>query len=516
MEGPLSANYGSEGGYFRLRGGPPGYSPPAPSRSSPRSTARAPQRFAVGARARPWLLMAFAAPPPKAHCFILNAPEGSTVDDVIDALEAVTGPAGIKSLQHMGGVKFSAAASSENAAMKLKSRGAILLNGESVPLVSIGPEIVHVSVFRVPLWVGDAALASALSAYGNVQQVHEPAFKGRPGVGTGIRVARVEMKKPIPNFLSVQGHTVMCDYRGVKKVCSRCRLAGHIGKDCATPRCTRCGVFGHTTDGCTEPCRRCGGNHATVDCVRPRSFAAAAAGEQEGIDSLSTPMGSHGEQAPLEEASNEAVASDAESQGDIADLPHHSGAKSTAHQTQRETEEDTSSETCGDLSSPRPGATAALPSGGHEDTSSDAGSSTGSADAPRSSMGRGTRAATRTDAPFTGLEKINSRAGGLTAQTRRMNLSNPLHKITGPVAAASSGDCAMDVERQAVKRVHPSSTDSEGVLENVTYRGRELTKYLLGTSRRFFGLADETGPAAEQPPAYYTTYRYPFSKAVID
>ncbi|KAH6924221.1 hypothetical protein HPB50_013866 [Hyalomma asiaticum] len=148
--------------------------------------------------------MAFAAPPPKAHCFVLSAPEGSTVDDVIDALEAVTGPAGIKSLQHMGGVKFGAAAANVHAATKLKSRGTILLNGESVPLVSVGPEIVHVSVFRVPLWVGDAALAAALSAYGNVQSVHEPVFKGRPGVGTGVRVARVEMKKPIPNFLSVQ------------------------------------------------------------------------------------------------------------------------------------------------------------------------------------------------------------------------------------------------------------------------------------------------------------------------
>ncbi|KAH7942721.1 hypothetical protein HPB52_000384 [Rhipicephalus sanguineus] len=42
------------------------------------------------------------------------------------------------------------------------------------------------------------------------------------------------------------------------------------------------------------------------------------------------------------------------------------------------------------------------------------------------------------------------------------------------------------------------------LISDVTYRGRELTKYLLGTSRRFFGLADETGPAAEQPPAYYT------------
>ncbi|KAL1480462.1 hypothetical protein MTO96_051008 [Rhipicephalus appendiculatus] len=95
----------------------------------------------------------FAAPPPKAHCFTLSAPEGSTVDDVIDALEAVTGPSGVKSLQHMGGVKFGAAAANDSAASKLKSRATILLNGASVPLISVGPEIVHVSVFRVPLWV---------------------------------------------------------------------------------------------------------------------------------------------------------------------------------------------------------------------------------------------------------------------------------------------------------------------------------------------------------------------------
>ncbi|KAL1467383.1 hypothetical protein MTO96_042226 [Rhipicephalus appendiculatus] len=144
--------------------------------------------------------MAFAAPPPKAHCFTLSAPEGSTVADVIDALEAVTGPAGIKSLQHMGGVKFGAAAANDSAASKLKSRAAILLNGVSVPLISVGPEIVQVSVFRVPLWVGDAALAVALSAYGNVQQVHEPAFKGRPGVGTGIRVTRVTSEKIAPRL----------------------------------------------------------------------------------------------------------------------------------------------------------------------------------------------------------------------------------------------------------------------------------------------------------------------------
>lgn len=53
-------------------------------------------------------------------------------------------------------------------------QGAILLDGMSAQLVNISPGIVHVSVFRAPLWVGDAALVTALSAYGNVQQVHEP------------------------------------------------------------------------------------------------------------------------------------------------------------------------------------------------------------------------------------------------------------------------------------------------------------------------------------------------------
>lgn len=37
---------------------------------------------------------------------------------------------------------------------------------------------------------------------------------------------------------------------------------------------------------------------------------------------------------------------------------------------------------------------------------------------------------------------------------------------------------------------------------DTTYRGRKLAVYLMGTSRRVFGLTD-TGPAAERPPAFY-------------
>ncbi|KAH6920739.1 hypothetical protein HPB50_028275 [Hyalomma asiaticum] len=244
----------------------------------------------------------------------------------------------------------------------------------------------------------DAALAAALSAYGNVQSVHEPVFKGRPGVGTGVRVARVEMKKPIPNFLSVQGFNVMCDYRGVQKLCSRFRLAGHIAKDCVTPRCPRCNVYGHATEGCTEACRRCSGNHATADCVGPKSFAAAAAGEQESSD-VSPPALASQEQVPALGSESETLTSGAESQAesqDIRDLPPPSEMDSPASCVLSKTG-DSSSETHEEHSE----SPVSAPSSDHASCSSDTGGSSGSSDAPRAPMGRGTRAAGRPEVPLT-------------------------------------------------------------------------------------------------------------------
>ncbi|KAL1448696.1 hypothetical protein MTO96_044015 [Rhipicephalus appendiculatus] len=37
------------------------------------------------------------------------------------------------------------------------------------------------------------------------------------------------MSKPVPNFLTVQGHRVFCDHQGVTKGCSRCAREGHVG-----------------------------------------------------------------------------------------------------------------------------------------------------------------------------------------------------------------------------------------------------------------------------------------------
>ncbi|KAH7953077.1 hypothetical protein HPB49_004266 [Dermacentor silvarum] len=96
----------------------------------------------------------------------------------------------------------------------------------------------------------------------------ESQFKGRPTVGTGVRVIRMEMAKPVPNFMSIQGHCIMFDYRGIRKVCSRCGAEGHLGKTCETPRCERCEVYGPETAKCPSLCRRCAENHVVRRCSR--------------------------------------------------------------------------------------------------------------------------------------------------------------------------------------------------------------------------------------------------------
>ncbi|KAH6919686.1 hypothetical protein HPB50_029326 [Hyalomma asiaticum] len=85
----------------------------------------------------------------------------------------------------------------------------------------------------------------------------------------------MEMSRPMPNFATIQGHRVMFEYRGMRRVCARCGEDGHMATACSSPYCKRCGAFGHETEGCEEECKRCGGRHGTRECFRRRSYVAA-------------------------------------------------------------------------------------------------------------------------------------------------------------------------------------------------------------------------------------------------
>ncbi|KAH9375540.1 hypothetical protein HPB48_019340 [Haemaphysalis longicornis] len=88
----------------------------------------------------------------------------------------------------------------------------------------------------------------------------------------------MRMDNPVPNFLRVSGQRAAFDYRRVRKVCRWCGLEGHFKAQCATPRCERCVVFAHVTEGCVRNCSWCGGTHATADCTARKSYSMVTTG----------------------------------------------------------------------------------------------------------------------------------------------------------------------------------------------------------------------------------------------
>ncbi|CAN7946288.1 unnamed protein product, partial [Ixodes hexagonus] len=214
------------------------------------------------------------AAPSKAQAFTFEVPPDTPVDAVIDGIHGIVGVDGLQYLQHQGGPRFLAIVSSMANAGKMVAQGSMRLGNEEVPLVPVRPHVLYVSVFRLPPYVPDEALITVLNQYGKVLQVTHAAYKDHPNIKNGTRIVRTEMAKPVPNFINVRGHRAMVDYKGLRKVCFRCGQEGHVGSGCTTPRCTRCNVFEHKTEGCQAPCQRCGHNHATADCTERRTYSA--------------------------------------------------------------------------------------------------------------------------------------------------------------------------------------------------------------------------------------------------
>ncbi|KAH7935951.1 hypothetical protein HPB52_015437 [Rhipicephalus sanguineus] len=139
-------------------------------------------------------------------------------------------------------------------------------NHEKVAAEAVGPPLPCVNVYPLPAYLPDDVLTNALQLYGKQYKLN------------GVSAVKMEMCKPVPNFPTIQGHRVMCEYRGMHWVCARCGDDGHMAIACTNPYCKRCGVFGHDTEGCMEECKRCSGRHGTRECFRRRSYVAAARG----------------------------------------------------------------------------------------------------------------------------------------------------------------------------------------------------------------------------------------------
>ncbi|KAH7939035.1 hypothetical protein HPB52_005070 [Rhipicephalus sanguineus] len=247
---------------------------------------RPPVSFRRSNRLRPPAMAAQTSLPVRENCFFFNAPDGDlSIDDLIDAVERTAGDDSVHVLQHMGGSRFLICTRNAAQATKLMVSEGFVVNNQKVTVEAVGASA----------YLLDDPLTGALAEYGKVKSVAFATATNRQTKLNGVRVVRIEMSEPVPNLLTVAGHRIMLEYRGMRRVCARCSEVGHMASACSTPYCKRCGAFGHGTEGCEAECRRCGGKHGTRDCFRRRCYVAAARGlltEQGTVDGHDRPHAS--------------------------------------------------------------------------------------------------------------------------------------------------------------------------------------------------------------------------------
>ncbi|KAH6930130.1 hypothetical protein HPB50_010381 [Hyalomma asiaticum] len=218
--------------------------------------------------------------PSKALVFDIVVPRGTSPETVVDTTASIVGPSEVYCVQHQGAPNFQVTVKSMGTMSLIVDAGYLVIGGERVQVVPVGPQVTSVACLVLPSFVSNEALVQALSPYGKVLTVTSGLMSARRGVLTGRRFIRIEMNaaNTVPNYLSISGHRATFNYRGLQRVCRRCGSSGHLRAQCTAPFCGRWGVHVHSSDGCDRPCRRCGDGHPNVVCPVRRYYSDAAPG----------------------------------------------------------------------------------------------------------------------------------------------------------------------------------------------------------------------------------------------
>ncbi|KAH7982216.1 hypothetical protein HPB52_003446 [Rhipicephalus sanguineus] len=220
-------------------------------------------------------------PPPKEH-FSVRTPPGTSVDEVIDALEGLVGIQDLYSVQHHGGFDFQVGVNSVAAVQTLLETGGLRLGTRTVPLVPVARQVASVTCLCLPCYVPDNEVVTGLKSYGTTLRIEEARYKDRPSIRTGRRYIKMDMRleNPLPNFARGGGVIVRLSSTAAYVVFAAAATRRATSRRNATPRTA--------PDTCTEPCRRCGGAHASVDCTARKSYSMAAAMDVDKFPALGT------------------------------------------------------------------------------------------------------------------------------------------------------------------------------------------------------------------------------------
>lgn len=96
--------------------------------------------------------------------------------------------------------------------------GEVTILGKTCPVTCVGVQVVFMTALRLKLFVSNDDLAAGLAPFGRVISKTDQTFKRHPCVDNGTRSLKMEMVKPVPNFMYVRGCRVQFEYQGVRRV----------------------------------------------------------------------------------------------------------------------------------------------------------------------------------------------------------------------------------------------------------------------------------------------------------
>lgn len=94
---------------------------------------------------------------------------------------------------------------------------------------------VEVRLFDLSNDVTNVHIAEFLAEYGDVLHIRDLLWDERSafgGVKTGVRIARMVVKKNIPSLVTIRGEDTAVGYRGQRQTCIHCQEFVHIGIPC--------------------------------------------------------------------------------------------------------------------------------------------------------------------------------------------------------------------------------------------------------------------------------------------
>lgn len=111
-----------------------------------------------------------------------------------------------------------------------------VFDGKSFKLrITMEDGAVEVRLFDLSNDVSNDQIAEYLSEYGDVLSVCDLLWDERSafgGVKTGVRIARMVVKKNIPSLVSILGEETAVSYKGQRQTCLHCQEFVHVGIPC--------------------------------------------------------------------------------------------------------------------------------------------------------------------------------------------------------------------------------------------------------------------------------------------